>query len=87
MSAGGFVRVYVFNPGTGAVGAGSQLEAERHSVTRTLISIFREDDGQDLVEYALIAALVSVISVLAIDSVGAAIKQHYVTSTTTFAGS
>ena len=56
-------------------------------MTRMLERILHEDDGQDLVEYALVAALVSVISVVAIESVGAAIKQHYTTSTTTFAGS
>jgi Flp pilus assembly pilin Flp len=49
--------------------------------------ILREDDGQDLIEYALVATLISVISVLAIASVGAAINNHYATSTTTFAGS
>jgi Flp pilus assembly pilin Flp len=49
--------------------------------------ILREDDGQDLIEYALVAALISVISVLAIESVGAAITNHYATSTTTFTAS
>ena len=52
-----------------------------------LLGILREDDGQDLIEYALVAALISVISVLAIGAVGAAVDQHYKTSTTTLAGS
>jgi Flp pilus assembly pilin Flp len=56
-------------------------------VTRTLMRILCEDDGQDLIEYAVVAALMSVISVLAIESVGAAINNHYAISTTTFVGS
>jgi len=56
-------------------------------VTRTLARILHEDDGQDLIEYALVAALISVISVLAIESVGLAVQKHYEISTTTFAGS
>ena len=52
-----------------------------------LARILREDSGQDLIEYALVAALISVISILAIQSVGAAVNQHYETSTTTFVGS
>lgn len=49
--------------------------------------ILREDDGQDLIEYAFVAALISVISVLALESVGVAINDRYETSTTTFTGS
>ena len=56
-------------------------------MTRTLVRILREDGGQDLIEYALVAALISVVSVVAIGAVGAAVDQHYKTSTTTFAGS
>ena len=56
-------------------------------MTRTLVRILREDDGQDLIEYALVAALISVLSVMAIASVGDAVNEHYKTSTTTFVGS
>jgi len=56
-------------------------------MTRMLLRILREDDGQDLIEYALVTALISVISIVAIGAVGAAVDQHYKTSTTTFAGS
>jgi len=56
-------------------------------VTRTLGRFLFEDDGQDLIEYALIAALISVISMVAIASVGEAVNQRYETSTTTFVGS
>lgn len=56
-------------------------------MTQTLVRILREDDGQDLIEYALVAALISVISVLAMESLGAAINDQYATSTTTFVAS
>ena len=36
-----------------------------------------EDGGQDLIEYALLAALISVVAVLAIASVGTAIDSSY----------
>ena len=49
--------------------------------------ILREDDGQDLIEYAILAALICLVCVMAIDAVGTAINGHYVASTATFAGS
>ena len=52
-----------------------------------LARILRENGGQDLIEYALVAALISVIAVLAVESVGAAVNGHYLTSTTTLVGS
>ena len=84
---GNFVRPCRCSTGEPAPCAGSQLPTERFRVTRTLARILREDDGQDLIEYALVAALISVISVLAIESVGEAVNKRYETSTTTFAGS
>jgi Flp pilus assembly pilin Flp len=56
-------------------------------MTRTFVRILREDDGQDLIEYAILAALICMVCVMAIDAVGAAINGHYVASTATFAGS
>ena len=40
-----------------------------------LARLVREDDGQDLIEYALVAALISVIAVLAIETVGRRRRQ------------
>ena len=54
---------------------------------RELARILREGDGQDLIEYALLAALISLVSVTAITALGSAIIQHYQSSTTTFVGS
>jgi pilus assembly protein Flp/PilA len=37
----------------------------------------REEDGQDLIEYGLLAALISVIAVLAIAAVGTKLQTSY----------
>jgi len=37
----------------------------------------REEQGQDLIEYALLAGLISLASVLAITALGTAIQGHY----------
>jgi pilus assembly protein Flp/PilA len=44
---------------------------------RTLWRFVREDDGQDLIEYALLAGFISLVAVLAIQSVGTGINQVY----------
>ncbi|MQA28843.1 MAG: Flp family type IVb pilin [Luteitalea sp.] len=49
--------------------------------------ILREEDGQDLIEYTLVAALISIASVLAIGSVGNALDQRYDTMATDITGS
>lgn len=54
---------------------------------QALMRLICDQDGQDLIEYALIAGLVSTISALAIASVGTAIKDSYDTSTQTFTAS
>ena len=45
---------------------------------RTLCSrIVDEDEGQDLIEYSLLAALISVVAVLAISAVGSKLQLSY----------
>ena len=44
---------------------------------RTLWRFVREDDGQDLIEYALLAGFISLVAVLAIESVGVGVNQVY----------
>jgi Flp pilus assembly pilin Flp len=46
-------------------------------VTRTLERILREDDGQDLIEYALLCALIGIVGILAWTNVGTAINGTY----------
>ena len=77
----------MFNRRTGATAPVLDSRQKRFPVTRTLARIFHDDEGQDLIEWALIAALISVNSVLAIESVGVKIRTHYATSTATFTAS
>ena len=51
-------------------------------MTRILLRMLAEDDGQDLIEYSLLAALISVVSLLAISSLGSAVNQYYGTLAT-----
>ena len=40
----------------------------------------REEQGQDLIEYALLAGLISLASILAITALGTAIQGHFNTA-------
>ncbi len=42
-----------------------------------IVRFVREDAGQDLIEYALLAGLISLASVLAITALGTAIQGKY----------
>ncbi|AMY12261.1 Flp pilus assembly protein, pilin Flp [Luteitalea pratensis] len=42
--------------------------------------LWTDDGGQDLIEYALLAALISVCSIVAIGALGLAIDNYYKTS-------
>ena len=44
---------------------------------RTLWRFVREDDGQDLIEYALLAGFISLVAVLAVQSVGTGVDSVY----------
>jgi pilus assembly protein Flp/PilA len=44
--------------------------------------LFTEDSGQDLIEYALLAALIAVVSIAMIRSVGTAINAVFSTVNT-----
>ena len=43
---------------------------ERHSVLKTIAAMLSNDDGQGLVEYALIIALVSIVCLAALNALG-----------------
>jgi len=45
---------------------------------RLLTRVLGEDDGQDLIEYALLAAFVSLIATAAITSIGSQVNSWYV---------
>lgn len=44
---------------------------------RLFLRLRREDSGQDLIEYGLLAALISVIAVAAISSIGTKLVASY----------
>jgi Flp pilus assembly pilin Flp len=46
-------------------------------VPRQLMRFLTEEHGQDLIEYGLLAALISVIAVLVITAVGSALLTSY----------
>lgn len=39
--------------------------------------LYREEDGQDLIEYALLAAFISLVAIAAITSVGTGVNGFY----------
>jgi len=48
--------------------------------------MWQDDEGQDLVEYALIAGLVSIIAVVAITAAGGSIKTIWTSISNALAG-
>ena len=42
-----------------------------------LLRLYWLDDGQDLIEYGLLAALISIVAVLAVTNVGTALQTYY----------
>jgi Flp pilus assembly pilin Flp len=51
---------------------------------RTLREFLRNESGQDMVEYALLASLVAVVSVAALKTLGAKVSSFYTTLNGTF---
>ena len=42
-----------------------------------LLSLLRDDDGQDLIEYALLAGFISLATVAAVTSIGTSLSSAY----------
>lgn len=51
-----------------------------------IVRFVREEEGQDLIEYALLAAFISLAAVLAIQGLGSAVNSVYNTISSTLAG-
>jgi pilus assembly protein Flp/PilA len=47
------------------------------------LGLVRNDDGQDLIEYGLLAALISIIAIVAITSVGSSLQTTYTSFSST----
>lgn len=41
------------------------------------VRLLRDEEGQDLIEYGLLAALISIVAVLAITNVGITLDTYY----------
>jgi pilus assembly protein Flp/PilA len=56
----------------------SAADIDRRSVMKNLLNRFvREDQGQDLIEYALLAGFISLVAVVAITAVGVGVNGVY----------
>jgi Flp pilus assembly pilin Flp len=47
-------------------------------MTTLIARVFREESGQDLIEYALLAGFISLIAISAITSIGGVVNGWYV---------
>ena len=59
--------------GVGSVRESSPAEGNNH-MRRLLITLFTRSDGQDLIEYALLAGLISLMAVTAVLNVGGGVN-------------
>lgn len=53
---------------------------------KTLVHFIREDQGQDIIEYALLAAFISVIAILAVSAIGLDVNRLFTSVDTTLGG-
>ena len=59
--------------GQGAPETGAREDPEMYLINR-LRALVRDDSGQDLIEYALLAALIALASVIAVTQAGSAVR-------------
>ena len=50
---------------------------EEHNVRHFIYQFVRDDEGQDLIEYALLAGFISLVAVVAITNVGTGVNTVY----------
>jgi len=50
----------------------------RQEMLTHLVSLLRRDEGQDLIEYGLLGAFISIVSLVAIQAIGPLIDDLYV---------
>jgi len=56
----------------------SLLPSERKEIMKYLNRFVREEDGQDMVEYALLAAFISIVAIAALRAIGPLVNAIYV---------
>ncbi len=47
------------------------------SIQRTIARLFREEDGQDLIEYALLAGFISLVAIAAVITLGGGVNAVF----------
>jgi pilus assembly protein Flp/PilA len=47
------------------------------SIQRTIARLFREEDGQDLIEYALLAGFISLVAIAAVITLGGGVNSVF----------
>ena len=66
-------------PDRGDWRSGIEIKCKETAEMRRLFAqLLRDDSGQDLIEYALLAAFISIIAVAAITSIGSQVNSWYV---------
>ena len=58
-------------------GIDDSFEKGPADMRRLLVQVLRGDSGQDLIEYALLAAFISIVAVTAITSIGSQVNTWY----------
>jgi Flp pilus assembly pilin Flp len=53
---------------------------------RKLNSLLHRDEGQDMIEYALLAAFISIVAILALQTIGPLVNGIYVNVQTALGG-
>lgn len=61
----------------GASGRVDQPRVTERAMKKLLKRLIREDDGQDVIEYALLAAGISIAAIPTIPLIGAAVLANY----------
>ncbi len=56
-------------------------------IFRLFVSLHNDESGQDLIEYALIAALLALAAVVTMSTLGSSINQAFSTISSTVSGS
>lgn len=55
----------------------TRAHTRKDSALRTFIRFLREDDGQDMVEYALLASFISIVAIVALRAIGPLVRTIY----------
>ena len=73
--------------GSGVGQTGPQnLTLERNHMKNLLMKLWREEEGQDLTEYALLIVLVGLVAITSMTTLGKAVSDVFANATTNLSG-